>query len=251
MLRFAAPLKDHLGINHFWYYKITFSGHYSYLGTHAPWSEFCFDNAMISHFPCLRHPKLLQTGISLMKSGADSEYKKVLDAAWDRFNINFNLNLISRIPDGIEAFGFASCVNDHYAEQRLLNNFSLLKYFIKAFRAKHKKLFQLLENNQINLFTHFGSAFYSYSTAPAIPIDRDQFLKKMGFGWVLSLTPRELDVLKYISNGYPASFIAEQLNLQKRTVENYIATIKSKLVCNSKVELIQKAQEIIPTGYFD
>lgn len=250
MLRFAAPLNDHFGINHFWYYKITFSGNYCYLGSHSAWSEFCFEKAMVSQFPCLRDPNTLQKGITLMKASANAEYKLVLDTAWKKFRINFNINLINTIPEGIEAFGFASRFNDSHADQRLLTNLPLLRYFTNVFRKEHKKLFQLIDDNQINLPNQFGPQFYENSITPVIPNNRDEFLRKMGFASILSLTPREIDVLKLISNGYPASYIAKQVHLGKRTVENYIATIKCKLACDSKVELIQKAQEIASTGYF-
>lgn len=244
MLRFSAPLKDCFGINHFWYYKITFSGNYSYFGTHAAWNEFCFENAMVSHFPCLRHPNNLQIGINLMKAQADIEYRAVLDSAWDKFQINFNINITNRVSEGVEAFGFATCYNDPHAEQRLLNNLPLLHHFIRFFRKEHIKLFQLLDDNQVNLPDQFGPLFYERQKMLAIPNNQEQFLEKMGFGSIRSLTPREKDVLKFLSHGYPSTYIAQQLLLSSRTVENYIAVIKSKLSCNSKVELIQKAQAI-------
>jgi DNA-binding NarL/FixJ family response regulator len=103
----------------------------------------------------------------------------------------------------------------------------------------------------VNLPAHFGPLFYERPKSLMIPIEREEFIKKMGFGSILSLTPRELDVLKQLSSGYPANYIAKQLQLKKRTVENYIATIKCKLACYSKVELIQKSQEIDSLGYFD
>lgn len=250
MQQFVSPLKDLLGINHFWYYRITFTGHYSYLGTHSKWSEFCFDNAMLSHFPCLRHPNILKSGIQLMKASADNEYKKVLNDAWDKFNINFNINLQSVIPNGIEAFGFGTCYNDPHAEERLLNDLPLLKYFIKTFRKKHQKLFLLLEDNQVDLVSHFGPTFYERPKTLELPSKRDLLLKKVGLGHLLNLTQREMDVLKWISSGYPAPYIAKQLKLSKRTVENYIATIKSKLSCSTKVQLIQQAQDIASFGLF-
>lgn len=251
MLRFAAPLKSCFGINHFWYFKITFSGNYSYLGTHCDWNEFCFENAMVSHFPCLRHPDSLQIGINLMKAQADSEYRKVVNVAWEKFQINFNINLMNRVSEGVEAFGFATCYNDSHAEQRLLNNLPLLRQFTKMFREEHVKLFQLIDENQINLPDHFGLLFYERQKSIEIPCNREQFMQKIGLGSICFLTPREKDVLKFISNGYPSSYIAQQLLLSNKTVENYIAVIKCKLSCSSKVELIHKARAIASTGYFD
>jgi len=243
--RFVAPLNDLLGINHFWYYKITSSGHYVYLGSHSSWNEYCFDKSMISNFSCLRHPSLIPSGINLMQACPVGKYKQVLDAAWDKFQINFNINLTKKIPEGIEAFGFASRFNDPYAEQRLLNELPLLHHFTKMFRTKFSKLFRMIDEHPIDLPSQFGSVFYENSREPVIPIKRDQFLRKIGLESILTLTPREIDVAKWIANGYPASYIAQQLQLNKRTVENYIVAIKDKLSCSSKVELIQKAQEIV------
>lgn len=248
MMRYAAPLNDHFGINHLWYYKITNTGCYSYLGTHSAWSEFCFDASMVSSFPCLRHPNTLKSGIHLMKAAEDSGYQNVVKTAWEKFHVNFNINLIQKVPEGIEAFGFATRFNDCHADERLLNELPLLCHFTKEFRKNHKKLFQLLDDNQVNLTSEFGNVFYERPKDLAFSGSRDEFLRKMGLESMLKLTPREFDVLKYLAHGYPASYIANELQLSPRTIENYIVTIKCKLTCFSKVELIKKAREIVAIG---
>lgn len=250
MIRFAAPLYDYLGVNHFWYYKISHCGHYSYLGTHTKWSEYCFANSLTSQFSCLRHPDTLQSGISLMKATEDAPYKEVLEAAWNKFEINFNIDIVEKVSDGVEAFGFATRFNDVKAEERLLNNLPLLRTFIKNFRSKHVRLFKLLDDNQVNLAEQFGSVFYKHSKGLSLPGKRDVLLRKMGFSDIFFLTARELDVLKFVLHGYPAGYIAENLQLCKKTVENYIATIKCKLACDSKVQLIEKAKELDAIGFF-
>lgn len=251
MLRFTVPLKDYLGINHFWYYRITFTGFYSYLGTHTAWNEFCFDHSMTSHFSCVRHPNILPKGIYFMKAGAVGEYKNVLQLAWDKFHINFNINLIDHIPEGIEAFGFATHYNDAKVEERLINHLPMLRYFTTVFRNKYKKIFQLLEDNQIHIGTLFGSAFYEHSKVSRQTIARDEFLRKIGCQEIFALSPREKEVLRFVTNGFPASYIAQQLKLKCKTVENYIDTIKDKLSCFSKIELIQKAQQMASIGFLD
>jgi len=56
----------------------------------------------------------------------------------------------------------------------------------------------------------------------------------------IHLTPRENDVLHYLTQGYTAKGIALILNISRRTVEHNIENIKSKTNCHSKSELIQK-----------
>lgn len=55
-----------------------------------------------------------------------------------------------------------------------------------------------------------------------------------------SLTYRESDVLKYLILGYTAKKTAIQLGISYRTVETYVETLKLKLQCSSKRELIEK-----------
>src|SRR3990167_4405484 len=104
MTRFAKPLYDHFGINHFWYYRIGHNGTYSYVGTHSKWNEYCFGESLIQHFPCLRSSNILKKGVSLMKAGNNQAYAQVLETAWNKFRINFNINLFESSKEGIEAF---------------------------------------------------------------------------------------------------------------------------------------------------
>ncbi len=251
MMRFVVPLNDHFGVNHFWYYRVTYSGYYCFLGTHTSWSEYCFEHHLVDYFPCLRHPDTLQSGINLMKKSSSLDYKNVLKMAWEKFNINFNIQLLKKVPEGVEGFGFATRFNHQASDERLLNELPLLRHFIHAFREKHQPLFDLLYDQQVNLSSYLGPMFNEKRKSLKLPHDRVTFLEKIGFKSILSLTAREKDVFKFISHGYPASYIAEQLQLSSKTIENYIAAIKSKLFCHSKVELIQKAQLLDSIGYFD
>jgi DNA-binding CsgD family transcriptional regulator len=244
MKKLSAPLENFLGINHFWYYRISNQGNYSFIGSHTAWSEFCIDQNMVFSFECLRHPSILGQGISLMKS-AEMEYQNVLQTAWEKFNINFNLNIISKTSEGLEAFGFGSRYNDPKSDERVINQLPLLKVFIKTFKENYKNLFLLLEENQVDISSKFGPRFYESNKEIFSIGSREDFLHGMGYGGLLSLTRREKEILKLVAEGYPASYIAEELSLSPRTVENYIARIKDKLLCNSKIELIQKAKDAI------
>lgn len=250
MVRFTRPLYDHFGINHFWYYRITRSGAYSYVGSHAPWNEYCFGQSLLRHFPCLRHPNVLRRGITLMKAGENESYKEVQRQAWEKFGIHFSLNIFENCAEGIEAFGFGTQFQDHEAEERLLNELSLLRCFIKEFRERHAKLFHLLADNCVDLSANIGSIFHEQPKGIILPLERSLFLRQMGHR-IAELTVREKDILKLVVNGFPASYIKEQLGLSLRTVENYIAAIKDKLSCSSKVELIHKAKELASIGFLE
>jgi len=57
------------------------------------------------------------------------------------------------------------------------------------------------------------------------------------------LTPRELDVLKRLVQGYTNRQIAEELKLSVRTVEGYRANMSEKLGLHSRAELVRYARE--------
>ncbi len=57
------------------------------------------------------------------------------------------------------------------------------------------------------------------------------------------LTPRELDVLGLIVQGYTNRQIAEELKLSVRTVEGYRANLTEKLGLHSRAELVRYARE--------
>jgi DNA-binding NarL/FixJ family response regulator len=56
------------------------------------------------------------------------------------------------------------------------------------------------------------------------------------------LTPRELQVLALIYQGYATNDIAEQLNLSAKTVDKHRENLMRKLEVNNVVQLIHKVQ---------
>ena len=57
------------------------------------------------------------------------------------------------------------------------------------------------------------------------------------------LTPREVEVLRFIARGYTNRQIAEQLELSIRTVESHRANLMDKLGLQTRVQLVRFATE--------
>ena len=58
-----------------------------------------------------------------------------------------------------------------------------------------------------------------------------------------SLTPREIEVLKLIVQGYTNRQIGEELSISFRTAESHRASLSEKLGMHSRVELVRYARE--------
>jgi DNA-binding CsgD family transcriptional regulator len=249
MMTFVKPLEEHFGINHFWYYRVTNTGQYSYVGTHAKWNEGCLgEREDLLKGPYLHHPDTLVSGISLMKNIADPSFIEEITNASEKFGINFNFQLLKKTADGVEGYGFATHekfqVNDGY----LLNELPLLTSFIKQFRKSNSKILDIVFDNSIDLTSILGSAFYKNDQASTYPINREDFLRKIGgYEGILDLTPQEMLVFNVLANGYSAPYVAKKLSLSTRTIENYIATIKEKLFVDSKIELIEMSKDFAST----
>lgn len=68
-----------------------------------------------------------------------------------------------------------------------------------------------------------------------------------------NFTTREFECLFYILRGHTCKMIADVLNISPRTVEKFILSVKHKMGCNYKTELIEKSIkdgliDLIPPG---
>lgn len=60
---------------------------------------------------------------------------------------------------------------------------------------------------------------------------------------LVALTPREIEILKLIVEGYTNRQIGEELNISVRTVEGHRSNLSVKLGLHSRVELVRYARE--------
>jgi DNA-binding CsgD family transcriptional regulator len=243
MVRSVAPLSDCYGVNHFFYYRIVSNFFYG-VGTHLKWHEFYIDNIdLMSHAHTTKHSNILKSEIVLFKSTSDPSFKELLNTAWNKFNINLTINVQREIKGGIEGFGFGVKSNHVKADQHLLNHLPLLNKFVDYFTEKNSKLINIAKESQVDIASLLGKQFYKKQSEYPMGGSKKNLQKQLGLLPLEALTRREIEVIKFLAQGYPAKYIAEQLHISHRTVENYIATIKSKLNCDSKSSLIEKSRD--------
>lgn len=58
------------------------------------------------------------------------------------------------------------------------------------------------------------------------------------------LTQRQSECLYHLIKGMTIKMIAKKLNLSPKTVEHYLRTVKSKLACNNRADLITKGLQL-------
>ncbi|EHJ01376.1 ATP-dependent transcriptional regulator, MalT-like, LuxR family [Clostridium sp. DL-VIII] len=71
----------------------------------------------------------------------------------------------------------------------------------------------------------------------------DIYVKNYGFGEKIELTPRELEVMKLVDEGYKQSEISKELNIALVTVKKHIASVYLKLNVKNKMIAINLLKE--------
>lgn len=241
--KFLEPISNNFNVNHFWYYSLTNEGYYTCLGSNAEWMEHYYAQKLYLPNPHLKNPKNFNSGVSFRPINATNFGSK-------RIHINQSLVFLQKTNKGVEGFGLASNLPKESFEELCLNEIPLLKLFVKRFEEEFDPVLCKLKSNYVDLASLVGGSFNEENSKIQSPsIDRESLLKYFQLSELLDLTPRERDVLLYISKGWFAVQIADHLQLSKRTVEHYTENIKNKLNCYSKAELIQKAHNFLSLGY--
>lgn len=244
MKRTLRPLQEYFLVNHFWYYQITKNGDYSFIGSNNKWIDYVFESDRLFDFPCINNPNSYDNGISMMNSGQTPAYQEILNSASKQFSIFFQFQLMEYSNEGIRAFGFATEQNAPRVANKLLNEMALLRSFIKYFQDENAQLLEFADNQAVNLLGNFSFNLNEQDQPPRTEeFQREELLRLLNpLAGKMRLTKREKEILPFIAQGFPASYIAQEFYLSRRTVENHWAHIKSKLGCETKTELIKAAQ---------
>lgn len=75
------------------------------------------------------------------------------------------------------------------------------------------------------------------------PTKREKILIELFTGEKVSLTQRELDCLRCLQEGKSAKVSGAELFLSSRTVESHLQTLKKKLGCRTKYEILGKVSQ--------
>lgn len=175
------------------------------------------------------------------------------DAAELQYNHIFTV--IQKHKDKIDYYHFGTDIHNSAMNQLYLNNYDLLEKFINFFNERLKKTPSLE-----SIYTPFKIDYEQKNTIEDYPFFIDQidvqkkaFLKEIGkeqpmkyllnsncLDQQINLTPKELDYLPFIMQGYTAKGMANFFGVSYRTIEIYIANLKKKWQVNSKAELTRK-----------
>lgn len=120
---------------------------------------------------------------------------------------------------------------------------SLMEEAIRA-GAKGYILKRAIKDELINaIHTVMRDELYLHPVMSLILLESQVMRQKPSEHSPDSLTPREIEVLRHLAQGYTNSQIAEILHISVRTVEYHRGNLTGKLNLRSRVELMRYAEE--------
>jgi DNA-binding CsgD family transcriptional regulator len=229
----CQPLFEILGLNYFAYSKLYKNGRGLFLSSDSKWIKHRFNSHAIFN------SSVATAGVYYWDHyvGAAAKWVQV---GKQYFNYHRGQTLIIDRGNYFEIAEFAEPKNN-LNENSLSYPSELLTEFTAYFRENAHLLLELLEKNYLFKFN-----------IPQQQINTDLiqlFLNRVqAKKYLISselgnqhISHREYQCFKLLTQYHSAKDIAKNLKLSFRTVENYINSIKNKLGCRNKKELIQIA----------
>lgn len=230
------PLFKEIGLNYFFHGKVYNDGSLSYLTNQHNWMDYVYSKEFQFKPPFPENENLIPGKFYLALSETIIPSNVLHDAA-SLFNLHHFLNITSLHDGYIEIFvlgiphGLKHGINNYFIHlEKILN-------FCRQFRDSSKPLIDLSSSHKIKI------AEPMRPTELSILSDLSTCLRFTGNHGVAALTMKEFDILQLTTLGLSAMEISEKTKRSARTVETQLQSLKNKLGCNKKSELIRIAIE--------
>lgn len=247
--KFCEPLVHHFGVNEFVYAQETTSGQSKSISLNLDWVNYYYSEKLYLINPLHTHPDNHREGLILINMLENESVKNFLDQAKTKFSVHLGFCICNKISDGTEFFVFGLTSSKSIQIMRFFNETILIRAFIKRFKEEFSS--KILDLNEYCLdMNHLKGSSYQKLHFDLFPpvTKKEEFLENIGLEIPVSLTLKEIEVVKYLLKGLSAPKIADNLFISSRTVEHHLERIKDKLDCTSKAELIQKIQSFDSFG---
>lgn len=254
----CAPLRNSFGITHFWFARTTSSGGYASLASNPEMHEYFHSMNFHAHSPFFRNPRLIKPGFYSYNSISNNHFQNAITLCASKCDVSLGVAFVHKHQDELWRFGYATPIeHSQQLKEVVFQNWHLFKQFNLHFLKEAESIIKTMDNHLVDLPQLLSTSYDVLPAGVKNPLSVEAkmtFLNQIGIlkqSDVNNLSHREKECLYLLKNGYCALEIGAMLGISNRTVEKYIETIKNKLSCFSKGELIRQANLIDMTGYFD
>lgn len=231
----CSPLR-HLDLPVFTYFKILTDGSFATLSNYPEQLEFYYHHKLYLNNPYLTHPDLIQPGCVLTATTQDAGYLDTVTQSKKNYKLHNTFLMVEKSGQAMEGYFFGTFDSDPALAARYYQHLELLKKFTTHFKLQTERLIGSMIAEGYNMKKGKGSAFLERDAR--LPLSSSdpcllQFQKEVSL-----LSKQQQRCLDLYRQGHSAQATAALLGLSQRTVEHYFETIKEKLGCTSKSELL-------------
>ncbi len=241
----TKPLAECVGLQHF-SFKRTFKDKGKiYLFNHPSFYEHWFDNEYYQVSNKEEDISQYQDSVELWVSLPDPH--RLYEMARQVFDIGNGLIITRKNENYCDFFFFATDAKNTGMNNFYLTHLDILQKFVDYFYEDTQSIIQRITPERLllpslgNVSEYGGTDDFRSDVASLLPFIESNTTRTFGYD---KLTSREIEYLPFLTKGYSNKFIAAQLKLSERTVDDYIANIKYKFNCRTKQELIAKLAKI-------
>jgi DNA-binding CsgD family transcriptional regulator len=228
-----APLKQFFCITSFVYQKNFHDGSETRLSNQPAWLKYFFEKKLYQHSVFERDTKKFQQSKFLWVNLP--QHHQVLSQARE-FNIDHGLTFVYPQEDGCEFFFLGTTPDKPEIMQLYLSHMDLLEQFLVYFRERAASL--IAKSHEQRIFIPEKISLLK-NELHMPEFNRESFQKLLISPKLATLSPRELECLVLLQDGYTYKMIGNELDISARTVETYIEQIKQKTNSYSKADLLK------------
>ncbi|MDP1836197.1 MAG: LuxR C-terminal-related transcriptional regulator [Chlamydiales bacterium] len=231
--KICEPLAQCLGIPYFTYYCIDEQGRFGTISNATEFIEYYYSQRLYESNPFMAHPDLFQSGQMLTPCSLDPDQQSELAKRFDADHLFIDLSCES---GKMEGFIFSNHGLNPQSGWQYVSQLNLLTKFSRYFKREAKTLIGRMLADQFNMKTARGQSFLE--APPQLPLTVPNPMINTYLKVVTGLSKQELRCLELFKAGKSAQATAAIMGLSQRTVEHYFESIKNKLGCSSKWDLL-------------
>ena len=254
------PLKEYLGVTQGDYIKVDKEGTLVNIHTDYKWMERYLEKNFYINDPSFVHPNNASNGFAFLPAVDDEIYKNsLLKEAIEEFNFHHGFVYIEKTNDSYTMVGFGTDKDNCNMPNKLLNSTNIVKKIIQNIIKQIVPEINQLQENKVDLLKFKKDLFYKqpcllhnseHENNKKIKILQSIGLMDSSFHnlELIKLSTQEMNCIRIYMENHNIKYIAKKLNITLNIAISYIENVKKKMNCNTKENLLQKAEFLKSLG---
>lgn len=239
-----SPLKK-IGIHYITFMRNYINGYQIYLSNIEGWVEDYYSNELYRQF--ISNPPNEYKSCSVI--WPKDKKLLVFDLAKERYNSDHGVTYIKTRKNYSDYYFFSTTQDNPNIINFYLNNGDILERFIAYFEDRAELLIKKAEEGKVKLppskivLNNQSESNSYYDEMNLLNAIREMTIRKYALKsreyYGARLSRQEITCVIYYANRYTAEETGLKMNISNRTVETYFQSIKNKLGCDRKEDIVR------------